>query len=195
MQPFAYPPKTLPNGFTLIELLVVIAISAILLAVAVPMFSESVARTKVRDASNALLAAIELTRSEAIKRGINVSLCRVGNPGAMPPACSAAAVSGFNANDWAIGWAVFAESDPGGAVGVINAADEVVVIQSPFAPGTVNARVTIPEAAANAVVTFAPAGIRTGGGALSFGVQYPSTGMALESKTMDVTVMGKALIH
>ncbi len=68
------------RGFTMIELLVVITISAILVATAIPSFQWFIARNRASNASNDLLAALQLARAEAIRRGAPVSVSPHAQP-------------------------------------------------------------------------------------------------------------------
>ena len=63
-------------GFTIIELMVTLAMAAILLAIAIPSFRETMARNRIVTQSNELVGAVNLARSEAITRNTNVTLCR-----------------------------------------------------------------------------------------------------------------------
>jgi type IV fimbrial biogenesis protein FimT len=73
--PTRHSPKAqAQSGFTLPELLVTVAITGILLAIAVPSFSEFVRGMAVRSASFDLYSALTLARSEAIKRNRDVVL-------------------------------------------------------------------------------------------------------------------------
>lgn len=62
------------RGFTLIELMVTLAVLAIALSVGVPTYQSLTARSGLSAASNDLLAALAMTRSEALKRDAIVSL-------------------------------------------------------------------------------------------------------------------------
>lgn len=63
-----------PSGFSLVELLAVLAILGIMLAVAMPSFTELIERERARSAATDLIIALSRTRSEAIKRNTNVAL-------------------------------------------------------------------------------------------------------------------------
>lgn len=75
------------SGFTLVELVVVLAIAALLTVLAVPSFTELIEGQRARAAASDLMIALAKTRSEAIKRNVNVTL----SP---------------KSGDWANGWQV-----------------------------------------------------------------------------------------
>lgn len=81
-------------GFTLIELMVAIAILAIVIAIAAPSFNRTVQSNRAAVMSNELVGALQTTRSEALKRRTNVTLCRRNAAGS---ACE-------TGTDWAAGW-------------------------------------------------------------------------------------------
>ncbi len=58
--------KTL--GFTIIELMIVIAVIAILAAIAVPSFSDTLERKRIQGVAESVKAEFEYARSEAIKQ-------------------------------------------------------------------------------------------------------------------------------
>lgn len=100
-------------GFTLIEMMVVVAIVAILAAMTAPSFNRFVVSSRVISATNDLVAALHLARSEAVTRNASVSLC----PGS-GDACA-------NSDDWSGGWQVVAGNSvlrlwdaPGGSLSV-----------------------------------------------------------------------------
>jgi type IV fimbrial biogenesis protein FimT len=94
------------GGFTLPELLVVLSISAILMALAIPSFSRLIQSSTVSTTANILLADLRYARSEAIRRGGGVTLCRSDAPEANHPVCSSES-SGADGRGWADGWIVF----------------------------------------------------------------------------------------
>jgi type IV fimbrial biogenesis protein FimT len=69
------------RGFTLPELMVVLAVLAILSAMAAPSFSGLVGTMRARATSSDLYASLSRTRSEAIKRNVEVSLVPGGSAG------------------------------------------------------------------------------------------------------------------
>ena len=90
------------SGFTLIELLVTLAVVAIMLAMSVPGFQAMISGNAIASISNEFVAALHLTRSEAIKRGTRVTMCKSANSTATPPACGG--------SEWQDGWLIFVDS-------------------------------------------------------------------------------------
>ena len=120
------------RGFTLVEMLAVITISAILVALALPSFRSIIRSSQISSTSNALLASIDLARSEAIRRNATVSVCRSLDPENVAPVCSSAAGNGYAANDWSSGWITFAKA-PVNIINnaVVEAGDEIIARRPP----------------------------------------------------------------
>ncbi len=136
------------RGFTLIEMLVVMTISAILVAMAIPSFQGIVRSSRISGAANSFIAAVDLARSEAIRRATVVTVCRSTNPEAVNANCSDAAGNGFAGADWASGWIAFAKA-PGNLVNTtVEAGDELVIRQAAF-PGGAQDRMIIESTAPN----------------------------------------------
>ncbi|KPQ01849.1 GspH/FimT family pseudopilin [Marinobacter sp. HL-58] len=66
--------KYFNSGFTLIELMVTLVVLGILLGVGVPSFNSVIENNRVTTQANSLLGAINLARSEAVKRSAEVSI-------------------------------------------------------------------------------------------------------------------------
>jgi type IV fimbrial biogenesis protein FimT len=92
------------HGFTLLDLMVALAIAGVILALGVPGLGAWMTEQALQDRADALLHALDLARSEAVKRGARVDVC----PGAT-------ACAGGGALAWEGGWAIIADADRGGA--------------------------------------------------------------------------------
>ncbi|MCU0755725.1 MAG: GspH/FimT family pseudopilin [Xanthomonadales bacterium] len=67
--------RTSQRGFTVIELMITVALAAVLLAVALPNFSDALVRSRVAGAADELQSALSLARAEALKLKLPVTLC------------------------------------------------------------------------------------------------------------------------
>lgn len=92
------------RGFTLIELMITLAIAVILLTVAVPSFRDVIRNNRTATNANNLVSALNLARSEAIKRGEQITMRRKGS----------------TSQNWDSGWDVFTDLN---ADGTLNGAD------------------------------------------------------------------------
>ncbi|WP_031433056.1 GspH/FimT family pseudopilin [Methylomarinum vadi] len=83
------------NGFTLIELIVTIAIAAVVMGFAIPSFIGSIRSNRLTTNANEFVTTLKFAKSEAIKRGVQVTVRRKGP------------TSGV----WENGWDVFVDRD------------------------------------------------------------------------------------
>ena len=83
-------------GFTLVEMMVTILVLAVLLGIGVPSFQTMIQRNRLTTVTNDLVGALQFARSEAVRRGIEVTLCS-GQGG-----CS---------GTWVDGWVVRNQAD------------------------------------------------------------------------------------
>lgn len=104
----AAPRHRAQRGVTLIEVMMVLAIAAIILAAAVPNFREFVARNRLDSAAQDLLASLQLARSEATRRGAQITLRLDGTAGS---------------KNWGSGWTMFVDADRDG---VLDTGEEVI---------------------------------------------------------------------
>jgi len=95
------------RGFTLIEIMFAITIFAILMAVAVPSFLETVRNNRLVTQNNEFISALNIARSEALKRSSPVSICSSADQ----TACSGSL-------DWTTGYIVFDDPNSNGQADV-----------------------------------------------------------------------------
>ena len=100
------------RGVSLAEVMVVVAMLAILAVLAAPQFTDAVREARLTSQINQLVFALNLARSEAVKRAGAVTVC----PSANGTACA-------NDGRWEAGWIVFADTDADQSVD----ADEAVL--------------------------------------------------------------------
>lgn len=98
------------SGFSLVELLVVMAIFGIIAAIAMPNFRDFTLRRAISAQISELGAAMRLARSEAMKRGREVSMCPTHNPDDRFPNCAA------HSSEWARGYLIFMGTQERGSV-------------------------------------------------------------------------------
>lgn len=108
--------KRTESGFTLIELLITIVVIAVLVALAAPSFTTTILNQRSDGLSEDLASALQLAKTEAVKRGSRVSLCAANEGG---DDCG---------NDWTDGWLVFVDSasTDESAAAVLGSADDII---------------------------------------------------------------------
>jgi type IV fimbrial biogenesis protein FimT len=97
------------EGMTLVELATVIAIMAVLAALAAPSFVGLIRSSNVSGVVNTFMSDMRFARSEAIRRGGAVIMCRSNLPEAASPTCGTG--SGPGGNGWVSGWLIFEDRD------------------------------------------------------------------------------------
>lgn len=98
--------RHMTQGVTLIEMAVTLAVLAISLSVVLPSMQAFVHNAQVRTVTNDLSAALVYARSEAVKRGWPVSVCKSADVAATAPSCATG-----SGGTWAGGWLVFVDHD------------------------------------------------------------------------------------
>ena len=95
------------TGFTLTEFMVTLAIAAIFLALAVPGYYSTIQNNRVVSAVNEISAFMHFARTEAIRRGVRVSVCAAANT---------SLTSCGSATQWRQGWLVFVDANNNNAI-------------------------------------------------------------------------------
>lgn len=99
------------KGFTMIELMLTISIASILLTVAVPSYQSLMRESRLTTQANEFMTALHYARSEAVKRGVRVTICK-STDGAT-----------CNGDNWQDGWLIFSDT---GTAGSVDSGDEIL---------------------------------------------------------------------
>ena len=165
-------PRAAQGGFTLIELMVTIAIAGIVLSLAVPSMTTMIKNNRLQSAASSFVGDLQFARSEAIKRGQNVTVC----PSADGSTC-------LGANTWHKGWMVFSDL---GTVGTFDATKDVSLrVRAPLINGDTavgGTGVAGTTAPANNWISFNREGFASGGGAGTEMVKFNAADAAVKSK-------------
>lgn len=114
--------QSVAAGFTLIELVIVLTIVSITLSIGVPSFQGFIKSSRVAGLTNQFVTSVNYARSEAVKRGSRVTVCKSANQST----CTAG-------GDWDQGWMVFVDT---ANFGVWDAGEEIVRVQEDFEGAT-----------------------------------------------------------
>lgn len=87
------------TGFTLIELMVALSVLAILLTTGVPNIRSTIENNRLTAVTNNLVASLNIARSEAVKQGLNSTICTSNDQSS----CTASA--------WTSGWLIWVDSN------------------------------------------------------------------------------------
>jgi len=114
----------------MIELMAGLAVAVILFTLAAPSFSWLVRSSVMSSSVNTFLTDMRYARSESIRRGGGVVMCRSDAPEAASPSCGTDASLG--STGWASGWIIFHNLDPAANGGVKAEGDRVLRVQAPI---------------------------------------------------------------
>lgn len=115
------------TGFTLIELIITVAIAAIVLTIGIPSFNATIRQNRLITTTNDFAAALSLARSEAIKRGTRVTLCKSTD------GTTCVTTGGYDQ-----GWIVFVDNlaaGSGGAAGVHDNNEDIIRVYGKLSGG------------------------------------------------------------
>lgn len=101
------------SGFTLLEMIAVLGIAGIVMAMAIPSFNDMIRRNRLTTYANEFVTALNIARSESVKRGVNVSVRK--NDSTSSSSCPATYIAGCTATYWSsCGWSVFVDNNANG---------------------------------------------------------------------------------
>ncbi len=100
------------SGFTMLELMIALSIGAILATIAVPSYQSMMVQSRLATQSNEFLTALHFSRSEAVKRGMRVTMCK-----------SSSGTTCTTGSGWQNGWIVYSDS---GTTGAIDSSDQIL---------------------------------------------------------------------
>lgn len=152
------------------------AISVIIITVAVPSFSSFIRNGQLATQSNDLMTALNLARSEAIKRNNRISVCASSNGST----CA-------SSTNWATGWLVFL--DETGTTGVLDGTDELLKAHEALDGST-----TLTSSSSSAV-TFVSTGYKSdyddsSPTTITFTLSHPSCS-GEQKRTITITPFGR----
>ncbi|MFL9867261.1 GspH/FimT family pseudopilin [Paraburkholderia fungorum] len=111
------------QGFTLVETLAVVTLMSIVAVMATPSFVAWHMRDQVDARTKALAATLAYARSEALRRGARVTVCRID---AARHCLAAGQACGSGVTDWSCGWAVLTER--GGTLSLLRAQPSLAAV-------------------------------------------------------------------
>jgi type IV fimbrial biogenesis protein FimT len=97
--------RNIGRGFTLIEIMIALVIFGVLLTAAVPAYRDWIAAQRLANHAHFMADTLDLARSEAIKHGNRVNLCKSGDR----RQCT-------GDGDWEQGWLLFVDENRSGQV-------------------------------------------------------------------------------
>lgn len=137
--------KRFSTGFSFPELLVVVAMIGVFAAFALPTLSESIQNSRVKELSSNLSVSLFLAQSEAVKRGVQISIGSQQNTG----------------NEWKKGWDVFVDLNRNG---VMDAGEELL---SSYNIEDNGVTLTSKDSVFSSWIAFLPSGAAKGNGGIS----------------------------
>ncbi len=120
-----HTPRHRLSGMTLIELMIAIAILVVLMVMAIPSFQSLIASSRLRTASSDFSITLAQARSNAIRRGARVTVCKSSNG-------TQCATTG----DWSQGWIMFEDDTHSGTNPNVDTVASVTETITRVAPAT-----------------------------------------------------------
>ena len=133
------------KGFSLLELIIVLVLFGIIFSFALPAYENVKISTDLNNQTTTFQQSLLYTRSEAVKRNRNMTMCKSANTDTANPTCT-------TNGTWDSGWIVFADENANGAV---DAGEDLLRIGEQFKDGyTLDGSLAF-----NDLVVFQPTGV------------------------------------
>jgi type IV fimbrial biogenesis protein FimT len=152
------------RGFNLLEIMITVAVLAIVVGVAVPSFTDTIARNQLTNSANSLVVSLGATRQVALARGLTTFMCHSNTADSNTPTC------GGTGSGWDTGVLIYASAPARfntalrDYVGSGTGAD-TLVNQERFAAAD---RIEVTPTNATSQVAFTAEGLLFGGNAVEF---------------------------
>ncbi|SDX36877.1 GspH/FimT family pseudopilin [Marinobacter mobilis] len=159
------------RGFTLIELIVTIAVFGVIIALAAPSFQNMVISNRVAFDRDEFFNLLQFARSEAIKNGTAVTICKSSNGSS----CD-------NSLGWNGGWLLFADTDRDGVLDA--SGDKVIKSVDPL-----EGLVVVTQSNGDNLVTFESRGLLIDGDGV---FTFSHSAGAQFTKSVDLGITGRA---
>lgn len=160
------------TGLTIIELMFALALMAVVMAMAVPNFSQLIKNNRLTSQANEFITAINYARNEAIKRNQNVILCR-----------SSTGASCGGGTGWEDGWIVYADTNSNSS---LDSGEELKIFGALAGNNTLRGNANYTN-----TITYGPKGYVTQPGSLILCDDRNSSGDTADAEDF---AMGRAII-
>lgn len=126
-------------GFTLVELIVTMVVAGIILAIAVPSLQGVIRQNRVATEANDFISAVNYARSEAVTRGVRVTMCK-----------SAEGAKCATTGNWDQGWIIFPDPNDNATV---DSGESILRVHAALKKGTLQGNTNV-----GSYISFAPTG-------------------------------------
>lgn len=164
--------------------MIVLTIAGILMAIGIPTYINVIASNNVSSEINALWSDLQHARSQAIKQGLQVTVCAAGTSGSAPYTCSGSATT------WLNGWVTYTGAYST-AAGYVTSAMLLRVQQPLLSTYSITSTNTTSPSVALPDVSFNSFGFTTTRGSI---IVHPPTGSTVSPKSVCISAVGNVQV-